>query len=450
MTRAEARTVAMPWPLRVVLAPLHAVERSRGRRRVLILLAYSLLLSVLALLGWRAMSLRGLPDVGDPFDPEEFEARLLPEDENAFTLYRQASRAFKAEDRPEYRTGGKEIWSVDSWAEADPLIHRWVEDNTEALALWMRGSEQEAAMFIDPRTMRFSTLLKEVQDLRSFARLGRLEAFRRMEAGDVAGAWPYYRGVLRASRHVGMGSSAIGRLIGMAMASYMAPEIERWAADPRLDAEDLRRALDDVRAVRAMNPPYSETAKVEYLLIRNELTGPGSRETALSEYRSGSAETLAYLPGALETLWWLKREPERSLRVARLAFAGWIAHADEPASKRPAPRPTPHGFEWYPLPDEAPASARSLSPTEFDDWMQSSLIARIYLPAIGPLQSAFERDRRTLAAIEIALASQLYEREHGEAPKTLGVLVGPYLDRVPEGYEGLDDPAMAGEKAKAR
>jgi hypothetical protein len=73
-------------------------------------------------------------------------------------------------------------------------------------------------------------------------------------------------------------------------------------------------------------------------------------------------------------------------------------------------------------------------------WFASSRLIREYSPSIGPLQGAFDSDRRVLGSLTLSLAERLYEREHGQPPATLGALVGPYLDRLPEGYTSLDQP----------
>jgi hypothetical protein len=430
-----------------VLAPLHALERSRGRRRLLLLLLYTLALLVLAALVWWAASLNGLPDLGDPFDPAEFDALLVPEDENAFTLYREASAKRVHGDPTRYRVADRTAWDATEWSKADPEVRRWVGDNAEAFDLWMRGADRGRGLFLDPRTITYGTFLEGVQNLREFARMGLLVASRRRDEGDVAGAWAVYRAILRASRHAGQGGGVIARIIGMAMLARSSPAIESWADDPRVSVAMLRQALDDVRAVRLMTAPPSETVKVEYQTFRDELRRPEARDQALSSYRSENHETWAYLPGTVEFLWVARREPERSLRVARIFYAGWLAHADEPPSRRPPPATGPEGgLELFPLPPDAPAAARLMSPAELDAWFRSAMVAGIYLPSIANLQSVLDRDVRAVSALELSLASKLYEREHGAPPKAIRDLVGPYLDRVPEGYEALDDPATEGRK----
>src|SRR5262249_9402865 len=56
--------------LRIPLAPLRWLERTRGRWRLALGLLYLVVLAVVVALTYRETSLWGLPDIGDPFDVE--------------------------------------------------------------------------------------------------------------------------------------------------------------------------------------------------------------------------------------------------------------------------------------------------------------------------------------------------------------------------------------------
>lgn len=431
----------------VLLSPLTLLERTRGRKRIALAFVYLLILMVLAVLAWRALSLRELPDIGEPVDPSEFAVRV-PEDRNAFTLYKQASAVYRDTSRDEYRVDPS-AWKVTDWSQADPVVRRWVEDNREALGLWLRGSERDEAQLFDPHTVTFMTILTPINDLRAFERMAVLEASRRMGEGDVAGAWELYRGVLRASRHAGMRGSTIQRLIGMAMVRQVMPAVEVWLADPRVDAALLRRALDDVKAVEAMTPPNSEAVKVEYLMVRNELMMPERFGETTRSIRSHSTKPLDHFPGAARAYLWLKREPERGLRLLRLLFASWLSHCDKPPARRAKMVTLKSGYGFYPPAPDAPRAVRAFGPDDFESWFASTadFIAN-YSPSISQIQGALDGDRQRLGTLKLGLAVALYEREHGGPPKKLEALVGPYLEQLPEGYRGMDGPERVDE-AKA-
>lgn len=434
-----ARHATMPWPARIAMAPFHWVERARGRWRFALLALYALILAALGLLAWRAGSLRGLPDVGDPFDTAEF-AVDVPDDRNAFVLYRQASAALRRLEPAEAAAMAPRAWDETEWSRADPALKDYVGRNREALAIWLRGSERPDAQLVDPLTMTIQTRLAEAQELRDFARIAVLEASRLRDEGDLEGAWALYRGVLRASRHVGTRGSAIQGLIGMAMARYASEAVLSWAGDPRVDPGLLRRALEDVREADAMTRPTSEWVKVEYLIVRNSLLSPAITGRELELQGQVSTREIDHLPGAARLEWFLKREPERSLRLVRLIYANWLSQIDRPPPLRSPIVKFPEGLEVYDVGPSAPPGARALPPAELAAWFGSTRLTREYMPAIGNLQGALDGDRRVLGSLTVSLAELLYEREHGKPPATLGALVGPYLDRLPEGYEGLDQP----------
>src|SRR5579884_3283015 len=118
--------------LGMVLAPATWLERSRGRRRRRLILLYALVAAFVGFWVWWATSLWKLPDPGDPFDLAAFEAVRVPEDEEAFVLYRPAvARLTKSAAVQDPRV----MWGLlrGGWAKASPEVRRWVDENREAL-----------------------------------------------------------------------------------------------------------------------------------------------------------------------------------------------------------------------------------------------------------------------------------------------------------------------------
>src|SRR5262249_45508170 len=97
----------------------------------------------------------------------------------------------------------------------------------------------------------------------------------------------------------------------------------------------------------------------------------------------------------------------------------------------------------YPVCADAPAAARMLPPEKLAEWILSTLDARILLshwfwPAIRT------SERREHHEFVVLLASELDKREHGSLPASEALLVGLYLDRMPEdGSSELDDGSAA-------
>ena len=88
---------------------------------------------------WWATQLFGLPDIGDPFDVRAFQSFAIPDERNAFVLYRQAADRLK----PLVTTSKEERERIDlhaTWSKADPIVRRWVDENREVLQLYRQGT----------------------------------------------------------------------------------------------------------------------------------------------------------------------------------------------------------------------------------------------------------------------------------------------------------------------
>ena len=278
--------------------------------------------------------------------------------------------------------------------------------------------------------------------LRSSPRLAFLEGSRLEAEGDLAGAWGWYRAALRSSRHCGKRGSLIERLIGTGAPRAASTESRAWAQLPGVDANALRRALNEVQAIDAMTPPMSDTVKCEYLSFQEAMARPDMLwkflEAAVRAPNSPTPDTKTYAKTALlRAEAFLKRDPERSRRLLKLAVANWLAYCDRPSGERPPldPRRT----NWSISPGRPPPpNARLLTPDRLNSWSDSSIFFHNLFPALDASRNAIDRERATQAALVVHLASELYRREHGEPPDSPKELVGPYLKELPPDRPGND------------
>src|SRR5262249_35887910 len=136
----------------------------------------------------------------------------------------------------------------EDWRLAGPEVRAWVVENREALDLWRRGADRAGAPdlprrswapFVSARWRAFD----RAEPL-TFARLAVLEGTRLEEAGDLDGAWGLYRAVVRGGLHVARRGNFWEHLTADRMQAMAGRALGRWAADPRIDAVRLRRALD--------------------------------------------------------------------------------------------------------------------------------------------------------------------------------------------------------------
>ncbi len=415
-------------------------------------LTLALALAAVALAGstafvtWWNTTLVGLPDVGDPFDVKAFE-RPIPDETNAFVLYKQASAIVPK---------GPESPKNYDWKTADPEQRAWFERSQEALAIWRKGTERTDASFVNPATANFDTKLDVAQNLRSFGSLALLQGSRLEDSGDFDGALDWYLALLRSSRHCGKRGAFIERIIGIAMHRLASTRLTRWAADPKVDAKMLRRALDATIAADAATPPTSDALKMEYLGLFHSF-GDSEMMARIHNYEvvpdnKGGSITKFGQHGWKSSLIRVRRramnEPERSRRVIRLIFANWLAYCDLPPSQQP-PRVLPGSKvkaegparilleSLYVVGKNAPNSARALPPEKLGQWLNSTIDAEMALPAFVNVQKAIGREQTAQDALLVSLANELYKREHGQYPEHAEELVGPYLKALPEGYKPI-------------
>ena len=425
----SSRTTA---PLRWVLASLRAIEHVQGWKRIAVILVCLLMLAVVGVLTWRAASLFNLPDVGDPFDVEAFLDAEPAADRNASTIYQGASAALKPPFLPDYQFP-LDGWEMIDWETADPEVRRWVTDNRDAFAIWLLGSQRPEAQELDLATINGSTPLPYGSALNDFAQIAALEGSRRRAEGDPAGAWDVYRAGLRASRHAGMRGGLVQRGIGARMLQLLSGPVQDWMADPSVDAELLHRALDDLRAIETMTASPSEAFKVEYLILLHENQGPWAYRIWKSDLYPQTYGMPQFFPGFHQGLWFMRREPERSLRVLRIAIANQLAECDRRQDRAPLV-PLPRSkYKWYDVGPTAPPAARALDGASFDNWLSSCLYAPVAFRGFSRID-ALESDRQLAHSLVDQAAEALDERENGTAPPSIEAPDGPDPDRLPEGF----------------
>ena len=438
-----------------ITARIPSVSIGRGR---LVGAVGAAFLAVLVIGVWWVLDPDGLPDVGDPFDVAAARQSIFIDDsDNAYVLFAQA----KGKQSRFTSAMSKLDLTTLVWSKAGAEIRNYLEQNREALELWRAGSERPDALYYQPGKEAIDTVIPLVQDTMILSRLGGLEGSRHQDQGEMVEAWAWYRAILRSSRLVGKHGVIVERMMGAFMYKHAARRIMNWAADPRVDARLLRKALDDTLAADAMTGPLSEALKVEYLMwlrdmeeLRvtvNDVPMPGGR--------FGMLEQMVKATGAKPQIQRIRlratNDVERSRRVMRLLFANWLAQVDRPASKR-APIAIARPTLIYASDLTAPSAARALAPEILDNAILNTALAQeMFRPSYphftgdgsrvpwegdGPLS----REPRSRADLIVKLAAELYRRERGQAPTTAGALLGRYLKDLPEGIE-RDDPILAGE-----
>jgi hypothetical protein len=391
------------------------------RRRLARTLVILALLATPGVIAWRSFTLRGLPDIGAPFDVAAFSAVDLRDEDNAAPLYREAAARLRVLNQNH----------AVHWSEAGELEKSWLVSNREALALWRKATGRSDALFIRPADLHFDVDTDVLLKLRTFVRLEGLESSRLEAEGDFRSAWEWHRAALRSSRHCGRHGIQIERLVGAAIYHVSAFRITAWANDPRVDAAMLRTALDEVRQIYSMTAPPSVAVQCEYLGFVQTMDRSESLFGFIERIEEPSSGRRLPRRIRLRAEALFKREPERSRRVLALVFANWLASCDLPAARRPPMvSPTKLVFEVGP---SAPEAARVLSPDRLVAWSESTVIFSALRPAFNDFLKAIDTERARHASLVVHLASQLYLRERGRLPESPEALVGTYLDALPDG-----------------
>ena len=423
-------------------------KRLRQLSRVALVLAIGLALAATALAIWWLTSLNGLPDIGDPFDVAAVRAFRIPDDENAFAFFRRANEKLS---RCPVSPHEERFAATVAWSQADPKLRAWVEANQPALELFRQGAERPDGISRRPGEP-YSGRYSEDLGPHHLTLLALIEGGRRAERGDMAGAWDCYRAVLRATVHGARRGVLVERYFAGVHHGWLRKRLETWADDPRTTIPQLRRALEE--AVESQPRPewHAFSLKMEYLDWMRDLEKTRHPDfNALQEewtYRLGDME----LPLDLRAYHYrvrrfLLREPERSRRAIRLLFANWLAEVEAPGprQRKPAARATffharhSDSVRLYPVGPDAPAGARLLSPHELARWLVTASDLKLILwNRFKPLMRPSEQSRHR--ALVVALASQLYYREHGALPPSEEALVGTYLKGLPDdGSAGIGD-----------
>jgi hypothetical protein len=430
------------------------------RFRVVAIAVLGLLTLVTGISVWRMRSVDELPDVGDPFDvTQALRPIAIPDRENAYAAYALA--------RFDSRIAPAELWDVTwkcqidalTWSKAKLELRAFQQSNRATLQIWRDGSERADALYRQPSEMAFVSLpLHLLVEAFLHSGMSALEGSRLEEQAAMADAWVWYRAMLRSSRLVGRHGAFHERRYGAQMHELAARCILRWAADPRVDAAMLRRALDEVSAADRLTPPLSDTLKLEYLMALRDLDELIALPKGIP-LPGGQGGLLSRVPPSVITgeiqrfRFRASNDTERSRRALRLVFANWLAQVDRPAAER-ARSAKYAGLLIYEADRTAPPAAWAVTPLVLSEAIDHTILARsLFRPdnldrnvdQYGSWEGdgSFARERRRRSVLLVRLAAELYRRELGKPPANAGDVLGGYLKELPEGV-GRDDPIPGG------
>jgi hypothetical protein len=416
---------------------------------------------------WRMRSLDGLPDVGDPFDvAEALRPVEIPDADNAFVAYAAAAQKLvnpsSQADLDRWNWLHDAVWGDKNqpltWSSTPVGVRDFVEAKRAALETWREGSGRRDAISHQPSQLSIGMVISPAADVMVLAAMAAMEGSRLEEAGARDQAWDWYRAMLRSSRLIGRHGVLVERVMGAKIHALAARCILRWAADPRVDAGLLRRALHDTLAADALTPPVSEAVRLDYLCClhstdsmknyERELVGLQRIRPLLGGRQEGMLDRVVPWPVRLHAQrlhLHASNELERSRRAFRLLYANWLAQLDRPAGRR-APLAVRTPF-WYADDPSLPAAARAVRPEFLAETLQRLQIgfqeSDFDRPPPWEDRGVLGRERRRRSVLIVRLAAEVYRREHGADPATAGALLGTALEELPEGI-AAGDPIPAG------
>jgi hypothetical protein len=446
----------MKTPTEPIAKSEEAEARGRNltRYRFFALTVLAALVTMAGISMWRMRSLDDLPDVGDPFDVAQAVRPISVRDEdNAYVSYIAARRKLTmltlATDRLMRKT--------NTWSSADQKVRDYLEQNRPALEIWREGTERREALYHQAGETATDTTLPMAQHLRTFSQLAGLEGSRLEEQGAMEEAWSWYRAMLRASRHLGRHAVLIERQMGAYDHEQAARRIIHWAAEPRVNAFLLRRALNDALVADALTKPMSESMKLDYVVCLRELE---EQRQALGEIPlpggpNGWFDKAVTAAGVRNHVQRARlratNDVERSRRVLRLLYANWLAQVDRPAAER-APIAIQKPNVIFAAGPSAPPAASAIAPQDLKAAIDQTLLAACFFRPLSSNTSSQDvwsewywqpntllaREPRRRAVLIVKLAAELYRREQGKPPANVGALLEGYLRQLPQGI-GRDE-----------
>lgn len=366
---------------------------------------------------YRSYRISSIPDIGDPFDVAAFEAIVVPASDNAAEIYAAANKlrvtaTFKSEELERVFEYG--------WEESTEPLQKWLAANEPALNEWRHATEHPTAQFVMSQGMWFASSTPSVSEQREFTNLALLRAERCLDESDIEGAWGWLHASLRGSRHLGQYGGLHERLTGVFNFSRIAHSVNRWAADPRVDENHLRKAAEVFDAIDAMTPMNSTPIKYEYLSCLHTFErGPTLEDLGATPAAIGVSESF------LSPVLYFSGDTEYSRRLTQQVFSVWLEQIGLPKWKR-----APIASVRFGLYSTASKPGR-LSVAELESRLLSISLARELLPLFSHVAEHLDREFAKRMALKLTLAVQRYHRLNGDWPGKLEDLVPSFLIELP-------------------
>lgn len=355
---------------------------------------------------------------GPPVDDSDMRIvhREIPDEQNAFDLFRQAAAAMEA---PEVRRTrdwvGWNAWRNNP-ADHEDDIRAWVASNEKPLRLLREG-----VALGDYQTPDAKRMSDEVPWVTSSLESGNLLRYAVLVSDDSARREEILLLLLRyADMNYHAGSTLVETLAGIALYTQAFDSVFETLHDPETDDEHVRQLLAALRNIRVDAERMVRALQSEYrglvLIIEEVLRGEESKEDFMDIEDFPPFPRPYTRPGT----WGYQEENTKRLYLEFIRILIAYLRGEEPVDRVGT------------LPRELEAFYRGDPPFYRKT---HNLIGKMLLTVLTPsVDATVHRYKETVAdhhAAMLLCALHLHAREQGELPDTLDALVPAYLDEVP-------------------
>lgn len=395
-----------------------------------------IILLVLGVAALRSYNMWGLDDAPEPFDIAAFQAERIPDDQNAYAIFKRAYEML--DKKPPSFTNLQMKMREAEWVDINAEARDWIDRNLPALEVWRTGTDlpflqspkglldfsEDPAVSWNSRTL--------------WSQMALLQASRLEDAGDFSGAWKWHKARLRGWLQTGYRQPLINLFSTSFRFSQLSTRSQSWADHKGVTVAQIRTAMADLEAMDGLTGKPSDTLKAQYLFMEQSFqnywqyippSDPNSVKVVLDPVRP-AIQWVKYL---------VTNEPERSKRTLRLMFANWLAEADKPMAER-SKEFSKVPLIFLPEPGKTPPISPQTLAWHAENGPLIFAMRDGYLPmranvwGVENWPRQVEASRRSLAGMRVGMASRIYEIETGKWPSSPDELIGKVIPKLPENY----------------
>lgn len=345
---------------------------------------------------WVEVYLVKLRSQGEPTTLEDLTPEPIPPEENAATVYRQASEMYVQPETTEMALFGSMQPVVP---EADPERRRWLHQNEGALALVRKAVTRERCQFVE-RYTGLNQGLPHLHMYRRFAVLLSKSIECHVEDGRIDSAVDECLVQLRLADHLSEGKTFIDYLVHISVVGMAYYSLEKVLGNPRTGKSDLEPMGRCVQRMLARQR-FAQALRCERVLWFDQLNRPETWEDV------GEEHVKAIKTHGVMRIW-MNNEKLRCLQT----IGTLIGLAQKP---------------WYEIPEEQ----REPGPL-FDELVKDCLpLTAMAVPALFRGLQQDIRRRTMLGLMGLGIELEEHRRASGSYPATLEELELRYFGELP-------------------